>query len=220
MTAAVRWGSAGSFAGRVLAPVHTITSRAQQISADSLDERVSLGGPHDELRELADTFDALLGPDPGARSTSSGASWRRCPTSCARRWPTSRPRSTSRSPTPTRDGRAPRGREVALDQNRRAARTIEALLALARVQSGEGAARPSRSTSAVVSEVAAASPTDDVEWHVELVPATVPGTSTYWRAPSRTSWTTPRPQRAGGRVDVGSPRTGRRPGSWSRTPAP
>ena len=30
------------------------------ISADSLDERIALGGPRDELRELADTFDALL----------------------------------------------------------------------------------------------------------------------------------------------------------------
>ena len=48
------------FAGRVLAPVHTITSRARAISAHALDERVSLGGPHDELRELADTFDSML----------------------------------------------------------------------------------------------------------------------------------------------------------------
>ena len=60
LTAAVSVGVGWVFAGRVLAPVHTITSRARAISADSLDERVSLGGPHDELRELADTFDSLL----------------------------------------------------------------------------------------------------------------------------------------------------------------
>ena len=60
LTAAVSVGVGWLFAGRVLAPVHTITSRARAISADSLDERVSLGGPHDELRELADTFDSLL----------------------------------------------------------------------------------------------------------------------------------------------------------------
>ena len=60
LTAAVSVGVGWMFAGRVLAPVHTITSRARAISAHALDERVSLGGPHDELRELADTFDSLL----------------------------------------------------------------------------------------------------------------------------------------------------------------
>ena len=60
LTAAVSVGVGWVFAGRVLAPVHTITSRARAISAHALDERVSLGGPHDELRELADTFDSLL----------------------------------------------------------------------------------------------------------------------------------------------------------------
>jgi signal transduction histidine kinase len=47
-------------AGRVLRPVRTITAAARQISAESLGERLALGGPRDELRELGDTFDALL----------------------------------------------------------------------------------------------------------------------------------------------------------------
>lgn len=47
-------------AGRVLRPLRTITAAARQISAASLGERLALTGPHDELRELGDTFDGLL----------------------------------------------------------------------------------------------------------------------------------------------------------------
>jgi signal transduction histidine kinase len=47
-------------AGRVLRPLRTITAAAREISADSLGDRLALGGPRDELRELGDTFDALL----------------------------------------------------------------------------------------------------------------------------------------------------------------
>ncbi|MGW4947977.1 sensor histidine kinase [Actinoplanes sp. NPDC004185] len=47
-------------AGRVLRPVHRITAAARDASEDHLAARVALTGPHDELRELADTFDAML----------------------------------------------------------------------------------------------------------------------------------------------------------------
>ena len=47
-------------AGRALRPLRTITAAARQISAASLSERLALGGPRDELTELADTFDGLL----------------------------------------------------------------------------------------------------------------------------------------------------------------
>jgi signal transduction histidine kinase len=47
-------------AGRALRPLRTITTAARQISAASLSERLALGGPRDELTELADTFDGLL----------------------------------------------------------------------------------------------------------------------------------------------------------------
>jgi signal transduction histidine kinase len=48
-------------AGRVLRPLRTITATARRISASSLHERLALTGPGDELRELGDTFDQLLG---------------------------------------------------------------------------------------------------------------------------------------------------------------
>lgn len=47
-------------AGRLLRPIRTITAAARDISAASLGERLALGGPHDELKELGDTFDKLL----------------------------------------------------------------------------------------------------------------------------------------------------------------
>src|ERR1700728_259078 len=47
-------------AGRVLRPLRTITTTARSISATNLHERLALGGPNDELKELGNTFDALL----------------------------------------------------------------------------------------------------------------------------------------------------------------
>ncbi len=47
-------------AGRVLAPLRTITSTADRISDTNLHERLAMSGPRDELRQLADTFDRLL----------------------------------------------------------------------------------------------------------------------------------------------------------------
>ncbi len=48
-------------AGRVLAPIGRITSVARDIQATDLSRRIDLPGPDDELRELADTFDEMLG---------------------------------------------------------------------------------------------------------------------------------------------------------------
>jgi signal transduction histidine kinase len=48
-------------AGRFLRPLRTITATTREISATNLHERLNLIGPDDELKELADTFDELLG---------------------------------------------------------------------------------------------------------------------------------------------------------------
>ncbi|GAB4433421.1 MAG: ATP-binding protein [Chloroflexi bacterium OHK40] len=47
-------------AGRVLRPVRAITAVARRLSEERLHERIALAGPHDELKELADTFDGML----------------------------------------------------------------------------------------------------------------------------------------------------------------
>jgi signal transduction histidine kinase len=44
----------------VLRPVGRITRAAQRIQATNLSERIGLDGPQDELKTLADTFDAML----------------------------------------------------------------------------------------------------------------------------------------------------------------
>jgi signal transduction histidine kinase len=47
-------------AGRVLRPLRVITGAARRINRERLDERLALDGPGDELKELGDTFDAML----------------------------------------------------------------------------------------------------------------------------------------------------------------
>jgi signal transduction histidine kinase len=58
--AIVSMGLGWIVAGRVLRPLRTITTTARRISATSLHERIAMGGPNDELKELGDTFDDLL----------------------------------------------------------------------------------------------------------------------------------------------------------------
>ena len=48
-------------AGRALRPLRRIIGAAQRVSAENLGERIALSGPADELKELADTFDGMLG---------------------------------------------------------------------------------------------------------------------------------------------------------------
>jgi signal transduction histidine kinase len=47
-------------ARRALRPLHTIMATARRLEAESLDRRINLEGPEDELKELADTFDGML----------------------------------------------------------------------------------------------------------------------------------------------------------------
>jgi signal transduction histidine kinase len=76
-------------AGRVLRPLRMITAAAQRISADCLHERLDMAGPRDELKDLADTIDALLGRLDGAfaaqrRFTASASHELRTPLSTIR----------------------------------------------------------------------------------------------------------------------------------------
>ena len=48
-------------AGRLLRPLRAMTTATRNISATNLHERLNLSGPDDELKQLADTFDDLLG---------------------------------------------------------------------------------------------------------------------------------------------------------------
>lgn len=56
LAAAIGWVAAR----RALRPIHAVTAAARRVSDERLDERLALDGPQDEVRELADTFDAML----------------------------------------------------------------------------------------------------------------------------------------------------------------
>jgi signal transduction histidine kinase len=47
-------------ADRALAPLQKVTATARKLSESTLHERIALQGPEDEIKELADTFDAML----------------------------------------------------------------------------------------------------------------------------------------------------------------
>jgi heavy metal sensor kinase len=48
-------------AGLTLRPIKRVSEAAKRISASTLDTRLALPGPQDEVKELADTFDSMLG---------------------------------------------------------------------------------------------------------------------------------------------------------------
>jgi signal transduction histidine kinase len=48
-------------AGRILRPLRAITATTREITARNLHERLAIEGPRDELKDLADTIDGLLG---------------------------------------------------------------------------------------------------------------------------------------------------------------
>jgi signal transduction histidine kinase len=56
-------GTTGGYllAKQALRPIAKLTQTARALSTETLDQRINLGGPDDELRELADTFDDMLG---------------------------------------------------------------------------------------------------------------------------------------------------------------
>uniref|UniRef100_UPI001F5FABF6 sensor histidine kinase n=1 Tax=Actinomadura roseirufa TaxID=2094049 RepID=UPI001F5FABF6 len=47
-------------ADRALSPLQRVTATARRLSESTLHERIALEGPEDEIKELADTFDAML----------------------------------------------------------------------------------------------------------------------------------------------------------------
>jgi signal transduction histidine kinase len=57
----VSLGTGWWLSGRALRPVRRITATAQEITATDLSRRIALDGPRDELRNLGDTVDDMLG---------------------------------------------------------------------------------------------------------------------------------------------------------------
>ena len=137
-------------AGRALRPVHAITGAARRASEENLGERLALDGPDDELKELADTYDALLG-----RLDAAFASQRRFVANASHELRT--PLTVMRTAidvTLAKPGRTPAQLEDMAAEVRtaveRAEALIEALLTLAR--SDRGAASWEQADLAVLAE--------------------------------------------------------------------
>jgi signal transduction histidine kinase len=122
-------------AGRVLRPVHAITTTARRLSWQNLHERIALAGPPDEFTELADTFDDLL-----ARLDNAFSSQQRFIANASHelRTPLTIQRATIQiglDPAASADEIAI-VRAQLLDANRRAEHLIEGLLLLAQCDHG------------------------------------------------------------------------------------
>jgi signal transduction histidine kinase len=160
--------------GRVLSPLRVITKAARNISASNLHERLGLGGPDDELKELGETIDGLL-----ARLDGSFAAQRQFVANASHelRTPLARQRTLMEVAIGDPDRtvatlEAACRRVLAAGQQQE--RLIEGLLTLARSQRGLDQFEPV-DLGAVVTEMTLARSADarerDVEVRVDASPA-------------------------------------------------
>jgi signal transduction histidine kinase len=134
--AAVSAGLGWVVAGRVLAPLRTITTAARRISASNLHQRLPLEGPDDELRDLGQTFNGLL-----ARLERAFGAQRQFVANASHelRTPLARQRTLVEVALRDADPTVPGMRETlerVLTTGEQQERLIEALLTLARSQRG------------------------------------------------------------------------------------
>jgi signal transduction histidine kinase len=161
-------------AGRALRPVRTMSSRARGISERNLHERLALDGPDDELKELANTFDGLLG-----RLEAAFESERRFVANASHelRTPITLERTLVEvalaDPHPTVDSLRDTCRRV-LAASEQQERLIEALLTLARSQRGLESRAPV-DLREITAEVVRSVPTDGLRVETDLSPASTTG---------------------------------------------
>jgi signal transduction histidine kinase len=167
-------------AGRVLRPLRTLTDRAREISATDLHKRLALEGPDDELKQLAGTFDDLLG-----RLEAAFAAQRQFIANASHelRTPLARAQTLAEvaldDPRATVDSlRASHRRVLAAGQQQE--RLIEALLTLARSERGLDHREPFDLAAITESIVAAKRPeagARGLQLHATLEPAQTSGDS-------------------------------------------
>jgi signal transduction histidine kinase len=172
--AVVSIGLGWLMAGRALRPIRTMATRARGITERNLHERLAVDGPADELKELGDTFDGLLG-----RLESAFESQRRFVANASHELRT--PITVERTlvevalADPQADIATLRATcERVLAAGEQQERLIESLLTLARSQRGLEARQPV-DLAAVTRSVVRAAPARDVEVSADLNAAGVSG---------------------------------------------
>ena len=138
-------------AGRMLRPLERINTVASQVADGALDGRVRLAGPHDEFRQLADTFDLMLD-----RLQKSLDEQRRFAANAAHELRTPYAIERSMLDVALAD---PAGQDVQqlirrLDEtNRRGIEVVEALLALASIDAAQSVEREPIDVAETVADV-------------------------------------------------------------------
>jgi signal transduction histidine kinase len=167
-------------AGRVLRPVHVVSDTARRLSEQNLDERIPVSGPHDEMRELAETFNNML-----TRLESAFESQRRFSANASHelRGPMTTQRTlvevAAAAPGASQDVQ-----ELARDLItvlRRQERTVEGLLALASGEHGTTTITAVRLDLLARNSLAGHAPeitAGDLDIEARLRPTTVPGDPT------------------------------------------
>ena len=145
-------------AGRVLRPLTAITATARRLEGSTLHERLNLQGPQDELKELADTFDQMLGRLDAAfetqrRFVANASHELRTPLAIAR---TEVDVALADPDTGREELRAMAAR--VLEANQRSERLIEGLLTLARSERQLRAREPLDLAAAAADALSVAAP--------------------------------------------------------------
>ncbi len=165
-------------AGRALRPLRTMTAATQEISEANLHQRLSMTGPRDELRKLAETIDGLLGRLEGAfdaqrRFVANASHELRTPLTAARallEMVISDPRATVETFRETC--------KQVLEEGEQQEQLIDALLALAQGQRGIDKREPidlATLAAAAVSEHELDATARGLDLEVSLEPAVVSG---------------------------------------------
>jgi signal transduction histidine kinase len=169
VTALLGLGISWLIAGRMLRPLRSLTAATRRISQDRLHERIALDGPHDELKELADTFDEMV-----ARLEASFNSQRRFVADAAHelRTPRAIARTGAEVQLAKRETTPEQWETMArrvLTATGRAERMLDGLLALARSDSGVIA---EETHDLAIAAAAALSDADDEAERAELTVST------------------------------------------------
>lgn len=177
-------GTIGGYmlAKQSLRPIAKLTATARALSTENLDQRIDLGGPEDELRELADTFDDMLGRldaafDSQRLFVANASHELRTPLSVIR---TELEVTLSDPDADAQELRRMGG--VVADATDRAQRLVTSLLTLARLQAVGGgslevheAVDLARLVPPALSAVAAEADAKNIRIETEVEPATVLG---------------------------------------------
>jgi signal transduction histidine kinase len=175
VTAVVGLGVSWWVAGRMLRPLRTLTATTRRISHDRLDQRVALTGPADELKELADTFDEMIG-----RLEASFAGQRRFVADASHelRTPLAIVRTGAEvllaKKQPTAEQWQAMARRALIAAGR-AERLLDGLLALARSDSGAIAHEPHDLAIAAATALAGSDEAAELALTTDLAPAPVSG---------------------------------------------